>query len=353
VTINLANSLADRGYEVDYVAGTLEGEFVSEIGEDVRVVDLNVSRIPVLGILAAIPHLRSYLKSNRPDVLFVERTHTSIPAIFAAIFSDIDVHVAPTVHYVHSHSVGIKSKLMKRVAARLWTVADDVIAVSEGVAKDIAESTDINERNITVLHNSIDIEKIQSMANETIGQEWLTSDDIRSIVSVGRLGPQKDRRTLLKSFAELTDTYPDTRLIIVGKGSQRENLESFAKSLHIDEKVDFRGFVENQYAYMKQGSVFVLSSKHEALPTVLMEALACGCSIVSTDCQYGPREILCGETYGRLTPVGDSSEMAATIGEALEDPIEAELATSRAEHFSLRGGAERYDEYIEEVVTGH
>jgi glycosyltransferase involved in cell wall biosynthesis len=283
-------------------------------------------------------------------VLFVERTHTSIPAIAATVLSDVDVYVVPTVHYTHSHSVGLKSKLVKRLAARLWTAADGVIAVSEGVARDIAESTDINERNITALHNPVDIDEIQSMANNTIDHKWLDNDDVRSIVSVGRLEPQKDRRTLLKSFATLTHTYPDVRLIIVGKGSLREKLESFAKSLNINEKVHFTGFVENPYAYMQQASVFVLSSTNEALPTVLIEALACGCSIVSTDCPHGPREILCGEKYGRLTPVGVPSKMAAKIGEALEDPIKAEVARSRAEHFSLRAGAKRYDEYIQEAI---
>lgn len=351
VTINLANTLADHGYDVDYVAGTLDGEFASEIGDDVRMVDLDVSRIPVVGIAAAVPHLQSYLNETRPEVLFASRTHTSIPAIAAAATADVDVHVAPTVHCVHSHSSGLKDTLTKRLAARAWTAADGVIAVSDGVASDIAMSTAIDERDITVLNNPIDIERIQSQAEEPVDHEWFAADDIRTIVSVGRLEPQKDRRTLLKAFERVHGDDPDTRLIVVGKGSQRERLESLARSLGIEANVCFAGFVENPYAYMRQATVFVLSSKLEGLPTVLIEALACGCSIVSTECRYGPREILCDGEYGRLTPVGDPATMASTISDALEDPIDPAVAHERAEHFSLRAGADRYDEYIQTVTT--
>lgn len=351
VTITLANSLADHGYDVDYVAGTMDGEFSSDIGDDVRVVDLDVSRIPVVGIAAAIPQLRSYLNESRPDVLFASRTHTSIPAVAAVATADVDVHVAPTVHCVHSQSSGLKDTLTKRLAARVWGAADGVIAVSEGVATDIAASTDIDERDITVLNNPVDVERIQSQAEEPVDHEWFTDDDIRTLVSVGRLEPQKDRLTLLEAFARVHENDPDTRLVVVGKGSQRERLESHARSLGIESNVYFAGFVENPYAYMRQATVFVLSSKFEGLPTVLIEALACGCSIVATECRYGPREILCDGEYGRLTPVGDPARMAATISAALEDPIDPAVARERAEHFSLRAGAERYDEYIRTVTT--
>ncbi|MDS0281592.1 glycosyltransferase [Haloarcula onubensis] len=351
VTVNIANTLAARGHDVDLVAGHLEGEFVSLIGDAVDTVELDVPRVPAAGILAAVPRLVSYLDERRPDVLFASRTHTNIAAVTAGRLTDADVHVAITEHSPFDHLPTRKDRATAALAARVYPYADDVVGVSEGVAKTVVEHTGVDPDGTTVLNNPIDIAAIQSGATESVEEAWLDDPEIDPIVAVGRLKASKDFATLLRAFARLRERRPSTRLVIVGKGTERDTLESLADDLGVADTVTFTGYTDNPYAYMGRASVFAMPSKVEGLPTVLIEALACGCPIVSTDCQYGPREILDDGDYGRLTPVGDPVRMAERIGEALDDPTPPERCRERAQHFSMAAGADRYESYIEAVAA--
>jgi len=355
VTVNIANALAARGHVVDLVAGQLEGEFVSLIDDEVDVVELGVSQVPVAGILAAVPRLVSYLDAHQPDVLFASRTHTNLAATAAGRLTDADVHVAITEHSPFTHQPTLKDRVTAALAARVYPYADDVIGVSEGVAKTVVENTGVSSTATTVLNNPVDIAAIQSGADEPVDLEWLNGPAICPVVAVGRLKASKDFATLLRAFATLHERRPATRLVVVGKGTERDRLEALAGELGVDDAVAFTGYTHNPYAYMGRASVFVLSSTTEGLPTVLIEALACGCPIVSTDCDYGPREILDDGRYGRLTPVGDAERMADAIRDALDDPTPADRSRERAQHFSMAAGADRYASYIETVTTdsGH
>ena len=346
VTVNIANSLAARGHDVDLVAGHLEGEFVSLIGDDVNTVELDIPEVPAAGILAAVPRLVSYLDRHRPDVLFASRTHTNLAAVAAGRLTDADVHVAITEHSPFTHLPTRKDRVTAALAARVYPYADDVVGVSEGVAETVVENTGVGPDGTTVLNNPIDIAAIQSGSEEPVDQAWLDDPEIDPIVAVGRLKASKDFSTLLQAFATVHESRPATRLVIVGKGTERDRLEALADELGVADSVTFTGYTDNPYAYMSRASVFAMPSKVEGLPTVLIEALACGCTIVSTDCQYGPREILEDGQYGRLTEVGDAERMADTICDALDDPTPPERSRERAQHFSMAAGADRYESYI-------
>ncbi len=347
VTVNIANSLADRGHDVDLVAGHLEGEFVSLIGDAVNTVELDVPQVPAVGILAAVPRLVSYLDEHRPEVLFASRTHTNLAAVAAGRLTAADVHVAVTEHSPFTHQPTRKDRATAALAARLYPYADDVVGVSRGVAETVVENTGLDPGGTTVLNNPVDIADIRSGADKPVDHEWFDDPAVEPIVAVGRLKPAKDFGTLLRAFATLHERRPATRLVIVGKGTERDRLEALADRLGVADSVAFTGYTDNPYAYMARASVFAMSSKVEGLPTVLIEALACGCTIVSTDCQYGPREILEDGRYGRLTPVGDAERMAETISDALDDPTPSERSHERAQHFSMAAGADRYESYIQ------
>lgn len=351
VTVNIANSLASRGHDIDLVAGHLQGEFVSLIEEGVNTVELAVPQVPAAGILAAVPRLVSYLDEHQPDVLFASRTHTNLAAVAAGRLTDADVHVAITEHSPFTHQPTRKDRATAALAARIYPYADDIIGVSEGVAKTVIEHTGIGPDGATVLNNPVDISTIQSGAEEPVDREWLDDPEIDPIVAVGRLKASKDFATLLRAFATLHERRPATRLVVVGKGTERERLEALADELGVADSVTFTGYTDNPYAYMARASVFAMPSKVEGLPTVLIEALACGCPIVSTDCQYGPREILEDGRYGRLTPVGDADQMADTICDALDDPTPPERSRERAQHFSMAAGADRYESYIQAAAA--
>jgi len=352
VTVTIANSLAARGHAVDLVAGHLDGEFASLVGDDLTTRDLDIPGVPAAGILAGVPKLVSYLEDRRPAVLFASRTHANLAAIAAGRLASVDVHVAVTEHSPFDHQPTRKDRITARLAARLYPHADDVVAVSEGVATTVVDHTGVSADGTTVLHNPVDIGTIRAGAREPVDNAWLDEPALEPIVAVGRLKASKDFATLLRAFATLHDRRPTTRLVIVGKGTERERLEALADELGVADAVAFPGYTDNPYAYMHRGSVFVLPSKAEGLPTVLIEALACGCAIVSTDCEYGPREILGDGDYGRLTPVGDAERMAETIDVTLDDPPAPDRCRERARHFSMAAGADRYASYIGAVTAG-
>ncbi|MFB6223465.1 MAG: glycosyltransferase [Haloarcula sp.] len=350
VTVTIANSLARRGHEVTLVAGELEGEFVPMIDDVVNTVELGLPDVPTLGVLSGVGRLATYLETAQPAVLFVSRTHTNVAAILAGGLAAEDVHIAVTEHSVFDRYQTRKDRVTGTLAAQLYRFADDVIAVSEGVAESVVDNTALAPGEPTVLHNPVDVESIRSKADEPTEHRWLDNPDVEPIVSVGRLKPVKDYATLIRAFASVTESRPETRLIIVGKGPERDRLEQLARDRGVAERVSFPGYRDNPYPYMQSSSVFVLSSKSEGLPTALIEALACGCTVVSTDCRYGPREILVDGKYGRLTPVGEPAELAAGIENALEAPMPAEKSHARAEHFSTEAGADRYEAYIRSVT---
>jgi glycosyltransferase involved in cell wall biosynthesis len=349
VTITIANGLAERGHDVDLVVARLEGDFVSDISEAVTVVDLNVPSVPGIGLFAGIPRLRSYLVAENPAVMFACLTHANDVAVLASLGANSSTHVAVTEHLAFGADTELKKRITSTMAKYLYRYADDVVTVSAGVAESVAANTRVAIADTTVLHNPIHVEEVKREAAASVDHEWFGSTEVSPIVSVGRLEPQKSLTTLLSAFARVHDARPETRLVVVGKGSERDRLIDRTERLGLSDVVDFPGFVDNPYAYMKGASVFALSSEFEGLPTVLIEALACGCTIVSTDCPHGPREILDDGTYGRLTPVGDSDALADGILQALDDPTPVERCLERADHFSMANSLDRYETYIRNV----
>jgi len=160
-------------------------------------------------------------------------------------------------------------------------------------------------------------------------------------MSAGRLVPQKDFATLLKAFAEVRAKL-DSRLVLLGEGEERSSLERMARQLGIGGDVWMPGYVPNPYAMMSRAAVFVLSSVWEGLPTVLIEALACGTPVVSTDCPNGPAEILENGRYGPLVPVGDHSALGRAIISSLETSTDRDKLTRRAQDFSVGRALEQY-----------
>jgi glycosyltransferase involved in cell wall biosynthesis len=200
-----------------------------------------------------------------------------------------------------------------------WT--NGVVVVSQGVRDDMVQVTGVPRRHITVIYNpSVVGAEIQEKANEPLDHPWFEPGQPPVLVAVGRLQQQKDYPMLLQAFAQVRRSQP-ARLLILGEGRERPMLEALIKELNLEDDVGLPGFVMNPYAYIARASLFVLSSRWEGLPTVLIEALCCGTPAVSTDCPSGPREILRKGKYGTLTPVGDAAAFAQAIAAALEKPL--------------------------------
>ncbi|SEL40702.1 glycosyltransferase [Haloferax larsenii] len=355
VTATIANGLVEAGHRVDIVVSYGGGEFTDALDDAVRVVDLETPRLPFVGVLASVPALRRYLNEEQPDVLIGAMMHANVVSVLADAASGAETTVALTEHNTVGVRHGRKEALTARIAARLYGSADSVIAVSEGVANSIATELGTDPESIAVLYNPIEVDDIAAaathpIAEQTPAREWLSDPSLRVLFTVGRLEAAKDLPTLLRAFARVHDERPETRLVVAGTGSKRDELESLASSLGIRERVCFPGYVENAYAYMGRADAFVLSSRHEGLPTVLLEALACGLPIASTDCPSGPHEILDGGELGPLVPVGDDEALAEAIGKVLDDPVEDARLHSRAEDFSVQAVTTAYESFVASLV---
>jgi glycosyltransferase involved in cell wall biosynthesis len=317
VFANLARSLSAAGLEVDLVVGNLSGAaYLDQIPREVRVLDLGVRRVRW-----CLPALMRYLRRERPATLISARDHSNLAALLASRLARTGTRVIVTIHQTFSERMRRTQSLRYRLITRTlaWVVpwADGIVAVSRGAADHYARYAGIPRERIQVIHNPVISPRMADLARQPVDHPWFAPGQPGVVLGVGRLTPQKDFPTLLAAFALLRKTH-DVRLLILGQGEERGRLEVLAQKLGVDAEVAMPGVVANPYAYMSRAVVFALSSAWEALPTVLIEALACGCPVVATDCESGPREILEGGWLGSLVPVGDPAALAAALGRVLD-----------------------------------
>lgn len=220
------------------------------------------------------------------------------------------------------------------------------MTVSNGVAQDLARRADLPQNRIVTIYNPVVNQEIFELkTRQPVDHPWYAPGEPPLVLSVGRLNLSKDYSTLLKAFANLRSKRP-ARLMILGEGELRTELECLADTLGIAGDVALPGWTSNPFAHMARASLFVLSSAFEGLPTVLVEALACGCPVVSTDCPSGPAEILDGGRYGRLSPVGDAAALADAMAATLDSPLPPDVLRKRADVFSVDAAIDRYLQLI-------
>lgn len=248
-------------------------------------------------------------------------THANVVAIVAKICAGVSMRLViserSTPSQEAARSTGLAQKAVYRLMRRLYPKADGIVAVSRGVAHDLARFAGLPPDSIQVIYNPFDIKHIQELSRQPLEHPWLAPGQPPVVLAVGRLTEQKDFPTLIRAFARLRAQRP-ARLMILGEGELRGELEALVHSLGLTNDVAMPGFVANPYAYYARCSVFVLSSKWEGLPGVLIEAMACGARVVATDCPSGPEEILEGGRWGKLTAVGDVKQLSEAISTTMD-----------------------------------
>jgi glycosyltransferase involved in cell wall biosynthesis len=313
--LKLAEGLTRRGFEVDLVLAAAEGPRLPEVSPDVRIVDLQARRV-----LTSLPGLIAYLRRERPLALISYLDHANVIALTACRLARyrgrIVVVEQNTLSEAAKHGKSRRDRLMPRMVRAFYPRADYVVGVSAGVVDDLARFTGLPAEKLKVVFNPIVTPDLTERAEAPVEHPWFT-DGSKVFVAVGRLRPQKDFRTLLQAFSRVRAKRP-ARLLILGEGPERPQLEDLARELGIADDVSLPGSVENPYAYLSRAVAFVLSSRWEGLPTVLIEALACGLPVIATDCPSGPREILAGGRYGRLVGVNAIDDLAAAMEAALD-----------------------------------
>jgi glycosyltransferase involved in cell wall biosynthesis len=316
--LKLADGLSARGFEVDLVLATAQGPRMAEVPPTVRVVDLGAPRV-----LASLPKLASYLRREKPRALASVLVHANIVALWAAKLSRYHGRVVVVEHNTRSvaaaHGKSRRDRFMPRLVRRFYSMADRVVAVSAGVAEDIISLAALDPAKVRVIYNPVVTPELAEYARAPVPHPWF-DDDTPVFVAAGRLRPQKDFPTLLRAFATLR-ARRSARLVILGDGPEQENLQTLATELGIAADVQLPGATANPYAYMARAVAFVLSSRWEGLPTVLVEALRCGVPVIATDCPSGSREILGDGRYGTLVPVGDVRALADAMEVALDGKL--------------------------------
>ena len=310
VMLQLARGFSESGHPVDLVLARADGPLLAEVPFGVQVFDLK-TRSPIKMLLGLI----TYLRQNKPGVLLSPFEVTSVIAILAKKIFNVSTKVVirVSVHLSRRKRTAKWKKILERfVVSWVYPSADGIIAVSQGVAEDLAVYTGIPFERIKVIYNPVVSEQLLQDAQRPVHHKYFADNDCPVVLGVGRLAEQKDFSTLIKAFDILHKKIP-SRLIILGDGEERSSLEELIHSSGLQDQVDLPGFDVNPFAFMKKASVFVLSSKWEGLPGVLIQAMACDCPVVSTDCQSGPSEILNGGKYGYLVPVGDIDAIAASM----------------------------------------
>lgn len=338
ITVNLLRAAANAGIPIDLLLARAEGPLLAEVPSEVRIINFKAAKLQ-----HAIPQIALYLRREQPRGVISQITHANLVCLIARMLARTKT---PLVAVEHNHfsamqaAGGVRPRVQK-LARWLYPWADHVVGVSSGVARDVEHCLGLPPQRVRTIYNPIVDARLLARSQEPCSHPWLSNGDQPVLLTVGRLAPQKDHATLLRAVAIVRQTRP-VRLVIFGEGAQRTALESLRRDLGLENAVDLAGVSDNPYAAMRRASLFVLSSRFEGLPTVLVEALACGCPAVSTTCPSGPAEILDGGRHGILVEPENPAALAAGILRGLDCRWDRDQLRRRGAEFSLAASLDQY-----------
>ena len=338
VVVNLVNEFTNRGHKVDLLLVSFEGELANALPSNINIIDFNKKRV-----ICCLPLLINYFISMRPTVLLSAMEHINLVAIMARYLSNVPVKIVISVHTNLTFEVVQRrsafSKILLILLKIFYRYADEIISVTKKGVMDIRRVASIKERQIHSIYNPILTDLFFKQKEMPLKCHWITSKTDPILLSVGRLDPVKDFQTLIKAFAIVLESI-NCRLVILGEGEERNNLESLILKLGLEDNVLLPGFVKNPFSYMKYASVFVLSSLAEGFGNVLVEAMACELPVISTDCPTGPREILTKK--GALVPIKEIEIMAEQIIMVLSKPKNINYPKNRIRDFENNAIVDKY-----------
>ena len=381
-TLLLMKGLVERGHRVDLLLERKVGAYLSRVPDTIEIhelrrrsrwsgyrrfltgwpregwrhlrgsIGLGERSIPLHRLLSLV----DYLERRRPDVLISAHDRAPLLSVWAA---GIARHRVATViiersifsrNFAASCADARTHKIMQHRLAlmrRLYPLADRRVAVSNGAAADLANILNLPRNAVRTMYNPVVRPELAARAAEPVDDPWLDDADTPLIVTAGRLAPEKAQHVLIDALAQLREREVDARLAILGEGPERERLERRIAELGLEAQVHMPGWADNPYAWMAHSALCVLPSEFEGLPNTLIEAMACGCPVVATDCPGGTREILADGAHGRLVPVGDASALAGAMAQTLANPPSPAALRARAAEFSLERSVDAYETEIE------
>lgn len=332
VALTLVNALAQT-HDVSLLLVKKQGDYLDDLSPQVTLVDLATK-----STMAAIPALARWLRRSRPDVLMSHLTHVNIAAALAVRASMTGVpHVAVEHNQIDLNFPRIRQRSVRlayRAVRYVYPGITTVVSVSQGVEDSVRRFSGITAKNMRVIANPVVTPALRSLLAQPPAHPWLSDGGAPVLLGCGRLVEQKDFPNLIEAV-RLALQQRDLRLLILGEGELRPMLEAAIADAGLQDSAALPGFDRNPYAAMAAADLFVLSSRWEGLPTVLIEALAAGANVVSTDCPSGPMEVLDGGRYGSLVPMDDPRALADAILLRLAQPLDRAMLQTRADEYSL------------------
>ncbi|MDB5819551.1 MAG: hypothetical protein JWQ11_3191 [Rhizobacter sp.] len=354
VTLMLIGAFIAQGVDLTVILNQATGQLRPLLPSNVRVVSLDTRRSAT-----ALPGLVAYLRRENPEVLMSSLGHNNILALWARRLARIGGGCTTRVVICQHNALSIEAKLLRnwqhRALPRLYRMfaglADAVVGVSQGVSRDMALVSGLDQSRVTTLYNPVLDDAFDAALRRPSTHRWLRDPHVEVIVGIGRLVPQKDFATLLAAFSRLPR--PTARLLILGEGPERANLQIQAEALGVADRFDMPGFEIDPLPSLRDADVMVMSSIYEGFGNVLVEALGAGVAVVSTRCPFGPDEILEDGRFGELVPVGDAAAMALAIERQLDAPHPSQASRqARAREFHVDIVAARYLALLESVKHG-
>ncbi len=335
VMINIAKHLDYNKFDLRLIVIKKEGPYLKQLPRNLEVIDINSSRVRY-----SLFKLMKAINKFKPDVILSTLGHLNLTLLIIRHFlkgnPKIIIREANTPSMNLNQLSPIKKILFKYMYKKLYPKADLIIAQCKDMKNDIVNTFNVKENKIKYIYNPLDIEFIKEKKKD---ENPYDSNKI-NLLAVGRLTYQKGFDILINAFNLVINNIPRVQLTILGEGELKQELQNQARKLGILDKISFIGFKDNPYPYYYYADTYILSSRTEGFPNALLEALACGCKVVSTDCKSGPREILGDNEYGILVPVDDYVLLAEGIIKSINSENKSK---DRAKKFDVRNIVKEYE----------
>ena len=347
VVIHQINHLNKDKYDIFLVIFENKLDYRKDLVSPVRIVCLyKKSRWDFFKLIL---QLRGLICDYKPAVVISSLNYTNIVTVLASMFMKRKFRVILCEqNYPRKYLSEVRLGYLKKWLMKLtYRKADGIVSVSKGIKRVLVEDFNIRSEKIITIYNPISLETVREESQKEIEHPFFKDKNAQVIISAGRLVEQKRFDRLLRAFSLVRIKQEKVHLIILGKGPLRKELEALSSQLNINKCVDFVGFKSNPYAWISKADLFVLSSDFEGFPMVLLEAMACGTAVISTDCPSGPGEIITNGENGMLTPLADEKTLSEAILVLLKDEKLmkkfSEEGKKRAEDFRIEKILPQYE----------
>lgn len=290
-----------------------------------------------------IPDLLSKtIEKEKPDICFAPGIFTNF--ILMDAIEKISYDGKIVIRESNYVSLRNLSQEAKAKITKQYNQCDKIIAITSGIKRDLIKNYKVNQNKFVLINNPIEIEFIKKYSSKKEENNQFNQIENKKIITIGRLETQKNQIMLLKAFKKVKEKYPKVDLVILGQGSLKEELNQQVRDLKLEESVHFLGFSDNPYYYLKNSDIFVLSSRYEGFPHVLLEAMSLKVPIISTNCPTGPKDILKNGKYGYLVKVDDVKQLSKKILKLLSDDKKYKKKVEKA--------YKEVNKYLPSVITG-